>query len=143
MPFWPQGWSEGPTRSGQADGVGRADPVAFAVILKPLHDIKAHRRGPAYRQSNAGCPSSRSFGTMGRGVLGAWRWPWILRVQAGCGGRSCSDQSGGVPERVPCQAAEEAGAPQLHGALRWGPAVAVPGRISLFTPHLEGGTAGV
>lgn len=71
MPFWPQGWSEGPTRSGQAEGVGRADPVAFAVILKPLHDIKAHRRGPAYRQSNAGCPSSRSFGTMGRGGSGS------------------------------------------------------------------------
>lgn len=112
MPFWPQGWSEGPTCSGQADGVGRADPVAFAVILKPLHDITAHRRGPTYRQSNAGCPSSRSFGTMGRGVLGAWRRLWILRVQAGRGGRSCCDQSGGVPERVPCQAAEEAGAPQ-------------------------------
>lgn len=70
--------------------------MAFAVILKCLHDVPARSRGPACRQSNGGRPSGRSFGTTGSGVLGAWRRPWIFRLQAGLWGRAAVTTVGGV-----------------------------------------------
>lgn len=98
MPFQPPGlgWGRALTRLGQVDDVGRANPVAFAVIPKRLHDVTARGRGPACRHSNRGCPSGRSFGTMGSGVLRAWRRPWIFRVQAGLWGRAAVTRVGGV-----------------------------------------------